>query len=336
MKPVTSEVVHIKRSDTEFMGGSQPALLFLLMVLLAVAAGCTSATPPSTCVSCHKGLEAVSSAHSDCVACHGGDPKVHNKGRSHASLRSSANPSSPESWEETCGRCHRYQLERVKSTIMQTNAGMIRNIQLTWEGEDGKSYTTTGGKGFDPSGKPVESAPVEELDNLSGELYRKFCSRCHIGTANSDSYAAAHASGCAACHFPWNDTATYEGGDKSHEGKGRTFRQPCHDAAAGYAGLFPLPQPQRPDRPLLPGAVRRQQRPGADQGGRSRAGDDQRRPQPDPYHPRCSFCRRHGMHRLPHLAGCHGGRLCLPEHVPADRDRLRGLPRQRHGAAALP
>jgi len=130
-----------------------------------------------------------------------------------------SNPSAPDSWGDTCGRCHRYQLERVKSTIMQTNAGMIRTIQLTWEGADGRSYTTTGGKAFDPAGRPVESLSVAELDNLSGELYRKFCSRCHIGVANAESYAAAHAAGCAACHFPWNDTATYQGRDTSMKGR---------------------------------------------------------------------------------------------------------------------
>ena len=102
---------------------------------------------------------------------------------------------------------------------MQTNAGMIRNIQLTWEGEDGKHYTAQGEKVFDPAGKPIEPAPVAELDNLSGELYRKFCSRCHIGVANTESFSATHAAGCAACHFPWNDAGSYQGKDRGMQGK---------------------------------------------------------------------------------------------------------------------
>lgn len=134
-------------------------------------------------------------------------------------MRGPSNPSAPETWEKACGACHRYQLERVKSTIMQTNAGMIRNTQLTWEGEDGRSYTSTGGKQFGADGIAVEHAAVEDLDNLSGELYRKFCSRCHVGAVNGDSYAAAHGAGCAACHFPWNDTATYQGSDTSMKGR---------------------------------------------------------------------------------------------------------------------
>lgn len=130
-----------------------------------------------------------------------------------------ANPSAPAGWDETCGKCHRYQLERVKSNIMLTNAGMIRNIQLTWEGADGRSYGAYGGKIYGAGGKPQELRPAAELGNLSGELYRKFCSRCHLGTSNSDSYGAVHASGCAACHFPWNDEGTYAGKDRAIAGK---------------------------------------------------------------------------------------------------------------------
>jgi hypothetical protein len=103
---------------------------------------------------------------------------------------------------------------------MYTNAGMIRNIQLTWEGEDRFSYSSHGEKGFDAEGKPAAPRPVSELNNLSGELYRKFCARCHVGAETAGVYAAGHASGCAACHFPWNDTGTYQGGDAAMKGRG--------------------------------------------------------------------------------------------------------------------
>jgi hypothetical protein len=185
----------------------------------ALLYGCTGAGNNEKCLSCHQGIEHVSKSHSGCVVCHGGDPKSIDKKTAHTGMRGPSNPSDPDGWDGACGSCHRYQLERVKSTIMQTNAGMIRNIQLTWEGEDGRSYTTSGGSSFEPGGLPAESLSVAELDNLSGELYRKFCSRCHVGIANGESYAAAHAAGCAACHSPWNDTATYQGQDKSMQGR---------------------------------------------------------------------------------------------------------------------
>jgi hypothetical protein len=191
----------------------------LFLFIASMLGGCAESSKEKGCINCHQGLEHASNTHIECIACHGGNAKTSDKQQAHAGMLGKGNPSAPETWEKSCGACHRYQLERVESTIMQTNAGMIRNIQLTWEGDDGRSYTASGGKGFDPQGKAAEMPPVEDLDNLSGELYRKFCSRCHVGTANGESYAAAHASGCAACHFPWNDTATYQGSDATMKGK---------------------------------------------------------------------------------------------------------------------
>lgn len=196
------------------------AALFFFCCGIIVLSGCTEKdAAEEPCVACHSGLEHASSNHSGCSDCHGGDPQVTDKKSAHAGLRGPSNPSAPDDWAAACGRCHLYQLERVNSTIMQTNAGMIRNTQLTWEGMDGNNYTTTGGAYFDPEGKLLKQVAVADLDNLAGELYRKFCSRCHIGIANGESYAAAHAAGCAACHFPRNDTATYAGRDRSMKGR---------------------------------------------------------------------------------------------------------------------
>jgi hypothetical protein len=211
------------------------AALFFVPLALVWLAGCGTERRGERCITCHRGLEHASPTHNDCVDCHGGDPKASDKKTAHASMRGPANPSAPGTWEDACGRCHRYQLERVQSTIMQTNVGMIRNIQLTWEGDDGRVYTTTGGKQFDANGKPEEFAAVEELDNLSGELYRKFCSRCHIGSSNVESYGSTHASGCSACHFPWNNEGVYAGGDASM--KGRAGHSASH-------AMTPLPDTQ--------------------------------------------------------------------------------------------
>ncbi|MDD5284917.1 MAG: selenite/tellurite reduction operon c-type cytochrome ExtM [Desulfuromonadaceae bacterium] len=173
----------------------------------------------SSCVRCHKGLEHVSKTHGDCVSCHGGKPLEEAKEKAHQGIFGIANPEYIGRWENGCATCHRYQFERMKSNLMYTAAGMIRNIQLTWEGEDGNSYTTHGEKQFDAAGKPFSPKPVAELDNLSGELYRKFCARCHVGAETTGVYSASHASGCAACHFPWNDTGTYQGTDQTMRGK---------------------------------------------------------------------------------------------------------------------
>ncbi|HEX9078313.1 MAG TPA: cytochrome c3 family protein, partial [Desulfuromonadaceae bacterium] len=187
---------------------------------MLLIAGCgTGSSGNGRCASCHRGLEPVSPSHPSCVSCHGGDPAEKDGKKAHAGMRGPGNPSGPRFWEKSCGPCHPYQLQRVRSTIMATNTGMIRNIQLTWEGEDGKAYAVTGGTLPGAAGERRKLLPVAELDNLSGELYRKFCSRCHVGAENGESFSASHGAGCAACHFPFNDTATYAGGDRAMRGK---------------------------------------------------------------------------------------------------------------------
>jgi len=195
-------------------------IISILSAVVFLLLGCNSAPfSKSTCVSCHQDLELASASHGNCVDCHKGDPKAKDKEISHGSMVGPKNPSAPEFWEQTCGKCHPYQLERVRASLMHTNTGMIRNIQKTWEGEDGERYGTRAGKFFSANGLDLELKDVARLNNLSGELYRKFCSQCHIGREANRKYTASHSSGCATCHFPFNDTATYQGNDLTVKGK---------------------------------------------------------------------------------------------------------------------
>jgi hypothetical protein len=161
----------------------------------------------------------VSASHPDCVSCHGGDPLSADKTAAHRTMFGPKNPAAPGSWDKSCGACHLYQLGRVKANLMYTATGMIKNTQLTWEAPDNQLYSSRGGEVYDSRGEALKLKPVAELDHLSGELYRKFCSQCHVGQETSDVYAVGHASGCAACHFPYNDTATYAGKDLALRGK---------------------------------------------------------------------------------------------------------------------
>lgn len=194
--------------------------LLLLCCLLLLLPGCGGTAKNSSCVGCHGAIEATSKNHGECVSCHGGKPRENDAKKAHQGMYGIGNPEYMGRWEKGCAPCHRYQFERMKSNLMYTAAGMIRNIQLTWEGEDGNRYTTHGEQQYDAQGAPVFPKPVANLDNLSGELYRKFCARCHVGAETRGVYAASHGSGCAACHFPWNDAGTYEGRDKAMRGKG--------------------------------------------------------------------------------------------------------------------
>lgn len=245
----------------------------LLLVLFCwLLAGCAADDPDNaSCRACHPRIEHASPAHPSCVGCHGGDGRARNKDAAHRAMFSPRNPSAPGAWEKSCGACHPYQLGRVRSTLMQTNTGMIKNIQLTWEGTDGRRYGARGAEVFDPAGKPQRLAGVAELDNTAGELYRKFCSLCHVGIENTVAYVG-HAAGCAACHYPRNERSEYRGADLTMKGRfpaadshrleplpGNDVCFRCHNRsgriALSYLGLYDGNSGQVPSRNGFPGPL---------------------------------------------------------------------------------
>jgi len=184
----------------------------------SLSSGCYFSTPDSECARCHVGLELASDTHGNCIDCHGGDDKITDKKAAHASMWGPRNPSAPKFWDKSCGKCHDYQLRRLKSNLMFTNTGFIKNIRLTWEGGEEGFYATSAQQQFDAQGNPVELQSVKKLNNLAGELYRKYCSLCHVGVESHQSWRGSHASGCAACHFPFNENGTYQGNDLTVRG----------------------------------------------------------------------------------------------------------------------
>ncbi len=192
----------------------------MLLIATLLSLGCSqNPGDGSTCARCHSGLELASKSHLECVSCHGGDPLETEEKASHRTMFGPKNPADPKFWDKTCGKCHPYQLQRVRANLMYTNTGMIKNTQATWEGEDGILYGTRSETVFDATGEPLELKEVAGLDNLAGELYRKTCSLCHIGVDSNQVWTGSHASGCAACHFPYNDNGTYQGEDQTVKGK---------------------------------------------------------------------------------------------------------------------
>jgi hypothetical protein len=248
--------------------------LSLLLVILGLLAGCRrGARAGEGCLDCHEGLEAASATHAGCVSCHGGNASTTAKAAAHEGMYGAGNPSSPDRWDKACGPCHRDQVDRMTSGQMFTNAGMIAQIQATWEGErPGVVFAAEAGKRYRPDGSEVTLTSVTGLDDLSGELYRKFCSRCHLGAADDDPNAPRHPAGCAACHFPYGEGATYEGGDETVRGEGphsathamhglppMTACTSCHDrsgrTALSYQGLLDGNNALVPTRGGLPGPV---------------------------------------------------------------------------------
>lgn len=157
---------------------------------------------------------------------------------------------------------------------MYTAAGMIAQTQATWEGErPGIRYGSQAAELYDADGKPLKQQDVAQLDNLSGELYRKFCARCHIARQQDPDNGAGNPAGCAACHFPYGKQARYRGGDhimlgKSPNGDTHTMHTlptlqscaQCHHrsgrTALSYQGLMDGNTGMVPTRNGQPGPVK--------------------------------------------------------------------------------
>ncbi len=211
--------------------GAAAALLALALAL----AGCRSRGPDAGCVDCHRGLETASASHTGCVSCHHGDPNARTAEAAHRGILGLSDPSYRGRWEEGCGPCHRHEVERMKSSQMFTNSGMIAEIQATWEGERaGVTFAARADSQFDSRGQAFHQRSVAELDHVSGDLYRKFCARCHVARQNEALDGAGHPAGCAACHFPFGADAVYRGGDRTM--RGRTLHSETH----ALQGLPPM------------------------------------------------------------------------------------------------
>ena len=250
-----------------------PEWHWLTLTVLLALIGCSAPGGTTTaCEKCHLGIEQASASHPDCVSCHGGDPRATDMAASHRTMFGPKNPAAPKEWDKTCGACHLYQLGRVKANLMYTATGMIKNTQATWESADKRLYSSLGGDVYDSRGKALQLKPVARLDDMSGELYRKFCSQCHVAVESPDVYGSSHASGCAACHFPYNNTADYQGRDLSLKGKtpysashametlpGNAVCSRCHNRsgriALSYQGLYDGNNSMVPTSNGLPGPV---------------------------------------------------------------------------------
>ena len=176
----------------------------------------------SSCISCHDGIETVSSSHLDlsCTDCHGGSSLTMDKDNAHKNMYGRNNPSDPSVWMQTCGRCHEYEVKRASSSLMLTNTGIIKNTLAAWGEENGRLYSQNNNdKAYDKHGNIITIDNISEYDTISADMYRKFCSACHVGQAADMGYQGVHSSGCSACHFPYGDFGEYSGNDKSMQGK---------------------------------------------------------------------------------------------------------------------
>ena len=208
------------------------------------------------CEECHAGIEKISDTHElPCTECHGGDSAAQDADIAHLGMYGGKNPSAPEVWNLTCAKCHEEQVKTVSNTLMLTNTGIIKNTQLAWGEEFNDRHATMPMETYDADGNMVELKDVDNLTSMAGRLYRQFCAACHVGSPLDSGYKSHHSSGCASCHFKYNEAGVYLGGDTQMQRKRsypethamvalpeNTVCEGCHDRsgriALSYQGLY--------------------------------------------------------------------------------------------------
>jgi hypothetical protein len=221
-----------------FPGGSIRRVTVLALIawtwLIACAASADERSPGPAgggqCARCHRGIdEAHPRKPLACVTCHRGDPTATAAAPAHAGMY--ANPSDLRVVDRTCGTsgCHQAIAARVKASIMAhrsgTQSGSLfpNGLQPTREDVTFSLAPTPTLPGVPlPKGRPLPPGAVARLDPLPTfgqssdpffDLLRKECTSCHLWTQPRHLRGNFRATGCAACHMPYAEDATSQGGD---------------------------------------------------------------------------------------------------------------------------
>ncbi len=182
--------------------------LMTLALLLLLSGGCSEEreaavtkeqqTAAGSCISCHR-MELDKNHQLACTSCHGGKGDTGSQQQAHQDLV--ARPAHPDTAARYCGSCHKDAVGMVTGSKHYT---LEKHITLVREAFGATSSPET------PLLLKPSAAPQNEIE-LTDDLLRRRCLRCHV-YAEGDAFSRVErATGCAACHL------AYEGGRlKSH------------------------------------------------------------------------------------------------------------------------
>lgn len=150
------------------------------------------------CLGCHAmKLDALHDIA--CTECHSGNNESFDKDISHDGMI--AKPAHPDNMMASCGKCHASQVKDSLHSLHFTLKNEINLVRSAFGAKEELEKLTD-----IPSGE----SPVTLLD-LSDDLLRRRCLRCHVYTAGDSYPATARGTGCASCHLSF-----YEGKLQSH------------------------------------------------------------------------------------------------------------------------
>ncbi len=150
--------------------------------------------PPVGCAGCHPDVTLDVNHRLECTRCHNGIDVNQDKKVSHQGLIRS--PAHPDNMSSTCGACHRKQCDLAADSLHFTLKNKINQVRT--------HFGATGN--LDNLTKVPRPDQITSLLELSDDMLRRRCLKCHL-YASGDSYAFVHhGTGCAACHMRFEDS----------------------------------------------------------------------------------------------------------------------------------
>jgi len=253
-------------------------LLFLALFVTTYLFGKTDFTKTNNCLVCHGGIEHIREPHTgmakaiakkaaeagyaknSCIVCHGGNPATEDKAKAHKGtldyfLKHEGPkafypaPGSPWINQNTCGMCHKEQVQAQFNNLMMTEQGKIHGVLYSFGGLEGYEHNMANYNAKNPSdpharlGTKIYQEYMQKLAKLNPQVYpkankeipkaptaeeatkhpelaaytylRNQCLRCHTGGKGRQKRGDYRGIGCASCHIPYSNSGFYEGKDKT-------------------------------------------------------------------------------------------------------------------------
>ncbi|NPA27816.1 MAG: hypothetical protein GXN91_02025 [Epsilonproteobacteria bacterium] len=145
-----------------------------------------------SCLNCHTNTTDISSFHKidemGCSSCHGGRIKATTKEEAHFGMVK--NPARLEHAQIFCAKCHKEIVNRVKSSIMNTQSGILDVLRYQFK----ETPTIKKSKG-------IEELKDKENLTLAEDHFSKLCAACHINQKEEFfKKLPKRGGGCVDCH----------------------------------------------------------------------------------------------------------------------------------------
>jgi hypothetical protein len=150
-----------------------------------------------SCLQCHQNTTGYSNYHNPdligCSSCHLGNISASDKDEAHKGMI--LIPGNLSDAKETCGKCHIEELNRINSSLMTSNSGIVAIDKFI----------------FGEIGDPNHQFHIKDIKNSAADKHiRDLCANCHLGAEKTEYGEISQLSrggGCNACHLNYSEGA---------------------------------------------------------------------------------------------------------------------------------